>query len=99
MSMVQYIIDKEIPCSDVGHCMMPVYADKYLPSELEEMYSNGNLWAGNTLACGYDYGWFGERDHKKAVTIYRQLLRRKYPLGIAINVMPEWLPSVATQQR
>lgn len=83
MSMVQYIIDKEIPCSDVGHCMMSVYADKYLPSELEEMYSNGNLWAGNTLACGYDYGWFGERDHKKAVTIYRQLLRRKYPIGIA----------------
>lgn len=83
MSMVQYIIDKEIPYSDVGRCLMPVYADKYLPSELEEMYSNGNLWAGNTLACGYDYGWFGERDHKKAVDMYRQLVRRKYPLGIA----------------
>lgn len=92
MSMVQYIIDMENSCSDIEYCMMPVYADKYLPSDLEEMYSKGNLWAGNTLACGYDYGWFGEHTYTPHLAVCSMTT-------ILPNVMPEWLPSAVTQQQ
>lgn len=63
--------------------MMALPAEECLPCELEEMYAGGNLRAGYILACAYDYGWYGERDNKKAVTIYRQLVRRNYAPAIA----------------
>lgn len=40
---------------------------------LEEAYKAGNLKAGNSLALGLSYGWFGERDEKAATSLFRKL--------------------------
>ena len=40
---------------------------------LEEAYKAGNLKAGNSLAMGLSYGWFGKRDYEAAAKILRKL--------------------------
>lgn len=51
---------------------------------LESSYNIGDLDSGNTLAYGYDAGWFGECDHKKANEIFRDLIRKQH-LGAMRN--------------
>jgi len=45
---------------------------------LESSFNMGDLDSGNTLAYGYDAGWFGERDHNKANEIFRELVRKQH---------------------
>ena len=43
---------------------------------LELSYELGDLDSGNTLAYGYDSGWFGRPDYQKALALYRALVRK-----------------------
>lgn len=43
---------------------------------LEHLYQQGDLWAGHTLAYGYQEEWFDEVNHELAVTIYRDIIAR-----------------------
>lgn len=49
---------------------------------LESLYSQGDLWAGNTLAYGIQVGWFGKRGYKKALTILMDLADKGYDMAI-----------------
>ena len=51
-------------------------------AELEQSYEYGDLNSGNTLAYGYDAGWFGEKDHRKANKMFRDLTRKLYPASM-----------------
>ena len=46
---------------------------------LEEAYKMGSDEAGNQLALGKTYGWFGERDFKGAADIFRALAKKGNP--------------------
>ena len=46
---------------------------------LEEAYKMGHLEAGNSLALGLSYGWFGERDYETAAKIFRKLAHKGEP--------------------
>lgn len=41
---------------------------------LEALFRQSDLWAGNTLAYGYQCGWFGSINHERAVILYRNLI-------------------------
>lgn len=43
---------------------------------LEDLWSKGDLWAGNALVYGYQNGWFGKRNYEIAVGLYRQLCQK-----------------------
>ena len=51
-------------------------------AELEQSYEYGDLNSGNTLAYGYDAGWFGEKNHRKANKMFRDLTRKLYPASM-----------------
>lgn len=42
-------------------------------------YSEGNWRAGNTLASGYSWGWFGERDYATHLFILQDLVKQGSP--------------------
>ncbi len=42
-------------------------------AELEALWANGDQRAGSTLAQAHYYGWSGQVDHEKSLSIFRQL--------------------------